>query len=91
MFIEGAFDSDSADKKTLECSPIEEAKIRNHTCVLSPETTQGPYYHDRGHPIRQNMAEDQLGLLFVSSALLSLRVEEYADRLHSFCSSWTSG
>ncbi|ORY90108.1 Intradiol ring-cleavage dioxygenase [Leucosporidium creatinivorum] len=65
MFIEGAFDNDSADKKTLECSPIEEAKIRNHTCVLSPETTQGPYYHDRGHPIRQNMAEDQLGLLFL--------------------------
>jgi hypothetical protein len=84
MFIEGAFDTDSVDKKTLECSPIEEAKIRNHTCVLSPETTQGPYYHDRGHPIRQNMAEDQLGLLFVSSALaaarLAFELEDCADR-----------
>lgn len=41
-------------------------------CAVSPEVTQGPYYHDAGHPIRQNMAENQLGLLFVRSALPSL-------------------
>lgn len=27
--------------------------------------TEGPYYHTEGHPIRQNMAEDQLGFPFV--------------------------
>lgn len=35
LFLEG-------DKKTLEChSVVDEARIRNNTCVLSPETTQG--------------------------------------------------
>lgn len=33
--------------------------------MLAPEVTQGPYYHDAGHPIRQNIAEDQLGLPFM--------------------------
>lgn len=34
--------------------------------ILAPVVTQGPYYHMLGHPIRQNMAENELGLLFVS-------------------------
>lgn len=34
--------------------------------IVSPEVTQGPYYHTAGHPIRQNIAENQLGLLFVN-------------------------
>ncbi|BGP12245.1 hypothetical protein JCM10213_000062 [Rhodosporidiobolus nylandii] len=67
MFLEGAFESaQGKDQPTYGCSPMEsEAKIRNHTCVLAPELTEGPYYHTEGHPIRQNMAEDQLGLLFL--------------------------
>lgn len=42
MFLgEGAFDLDGSPK-TLECTPsVAEARIRNNTCVLSPETTQG--------------------------------------------------
>lgn len=52
-------------EKILSCGATSEAKIRNTTCVLSPSTTQGPYYHDVGHPVRQNMAELQLGQLFV--------------------------
>lgn len=35
--------------------------------AVAPELTEGPYYHTEGHPIRQNMAEDQLGLPFVSA------------------------
>lgn len=35
--------------------------------AVAPELTEGPYYHTEGHPIRQNMAEDQLGLPFVST------------------------
>lgn len=65
MFLESAFET-SQDRPILECTATEEARIRNHTCVLAPEVTQGPYYHVAGHPIRQNMAEDQLGLPFVS-------------------------
>ncbi|KAL8286217.1 hypothetical protein RQP46_004705 [Phenoliferia psychrophenolica] len=64
MFLESAFET-SQDRPTLECTSAQEAKIRNHTCVLSPEVTQGPYYHVAGHPIRQNMAENQLGLPFL--------------------------
>lgn len=50
MFIgEGAFDElQSGDKMSLECSKMEEMKIRNHTCVLAPETTQGE--HGGGAP-----------------------------------------
>lgn len=70
--LDGAFDpapapappADSLD--ALLCAPVEpELKLRNSTCVLTPVVTQGPYYHDAGHPVRQNMAEDQLGLPFV--------------------------
>ncbi|KAK4702705.1 hypothetical protein P7C70_g3517, partial [Phenoliferia sp. Uapishka_3] len=64
LFLEEAFAiPEKGETKNLECKEaVVEPKIRNNTCVLSPETTQGPYYHDRGHPIRQNMAEYQLGL-----------------------------
>jgi hypothetical protein len=40
---------------------------------VTPVVTQGPYFHDRGHPIRQNMAEDQLGLPFVRFFLCLFR------------------
>ncbi|PWN89713.1 aromatic compound dioxygenase [Acaromyces ingoldii] len=52
-------------KKLMACEPVTETKIRNSTCVLAPEVTEGPYYHTEGHPIRSNMAEWQLGLLFM--------------------------
>lgn len=51
-------------KRIMACDPVVESKIRNSTCVLAPETTEGPYYHTEGHPIRSNMAEWQLGLHF---------------------------
>ena len=35
------------------------------TCDLAPEVTEGPYYHQAGHLIRQNIAEFQFGLLTV--------------------------
>ncbi|KAE8206888.1 hypothetical protein CF327_g7468 [Tilletia walkeri] len=44
---------------------LEQSKIRNSTCVLAPEVTEGPYFHHQGHPIRRHMAEYQLGLPFV--------------------------
>ncbi|GAA5923558.1 intradiol ring-cleavage dioxygenase [Sporobolomyces koalae] len=67
IFLDGAFESAEEKGETLmSCAPIqEEATMRNHSCALAPEVTEGPYYHTEGHPIRQNMAEDQLGLLFL--------------------------
>lgn len=42
MFIQEAFEQGQDGQKLLGCSPLEEeAKIRNHTCVLAPEVTQG--------------------------------------------------
>ena len=35
------------------------------TRTVAPEVTEGPYYHQVGHPIRQNIAEFQFGLLTV--------------------------
>ncbi|CAO1625181.1 unnamed protein product [Parajaminaea phylloscopi] len=55
----------SSSKQIMACDPVSETKIKNSTCVLSPETTEGPYYHTEGHPIRSNMAENELGLLFL--------------------------
>ncbi|KAK1229454.1 hypothetical protein PQX77_007503 [Marasmius sp. AFHP31] len=55
--------SDKEDKTFLECSPVEDTKIENNTCVLTPVVTEGPYYHTAGHLIRRNIAEYQFGLL----------------------------
>ena len=52
-------------KRLMECNPVEASRIKNATCVLSPQVTEGPYYHTEGHPIRSNMAENELGLLFL--------------------------
>jgi protocatechuate 3,4-dioxygenase beta subunit len=52
-------------KQLMACEPVQETKIKNNTCVLAPEVTEGPYYHSVGHPVRANMAEWQLGLLFM--------------------------
>lgn len=49
----------------MKCTPISDTHIQNNTCVLAPEVTEGPYYHGQGHPIRQNIAEYQDGLLLV--------------------------
>ncbi|TFK31815.1 Intradiol ring-cleavage dioxygenase [Crucibulum laeve] len=49
----------------LSCTPISTTHIQNNTCVLAPEVTKGPYYHSEGHPIRQNIAEWQDGLLLL--------------------------
>lgn len=58
------------DDTLMNCTPISETHIQNNTCVLAPEVTEGPYYHNEGHPIRQNIAELQDGLLLVCSAYL---------------------
>jgi len=66
LFLDGAFDDVTKPQtKLLACDEVEPVTIKNQTCVLSPEVTQGPYYHTEGHPIRQNMAEWQTGLLFL--------------------------
>ncbi|KAF7303820.1 hypothetical protein MIND_00611800 [Mycena indigotica] len=56
---------DSPAKEFLSCSPVQDTHIENNTCVLTPEVTEGPYYHTAGHPIRQNIAELQPGLLLL--------------------------
>ncbi|KAL7341107.1 ADP-ribose pyrophosphatase [Rhodotorula toruloides] len=67
LFLDQASEHDVEDTliaRTLLAPLTEEPRIRNHSCILAPEVTEGPYYHTEGHPIRQNMAEDQLGLPF---------------------------
>ncbi|KAJ6450705.1 Intradiol ring-cleavage dioxygenase [Mycena vitilis] len=56
---------DGPDGDFLSCSPVQDTQIENNTCVLTPEVTEGPYYHNVGHPIRQNIAEYQDGLLLL--------------------------
>nr|GAT57023.1 predicted protein [Mycena chlorophos] len=56
---------DGPAQEYLSCSPIQDTYIENNTCVLTPEVTEGPYYHQAGHPIRQNIAELQPGLLLL--------------------------
>ncbi|KAF8626882.1 hypothetical protein AX15_004650 [Amanita polypyramis BW_CC] len=58
--------SDASSSQTLmSCSPVEREPKINNTCVLTPIVTEGPYYHKEGHPIRQNMAEYQDGLMLL--------------------------
>lgn len=68
-FVDGGYKESQVDpadaSEIMACNPITETKIRNSSCVLAPETTEGPYYHTQGHLIRSNMAEYQLGLLFL--------------------------
>lgn len=65
-YEDSAIDAADEDKQLLSCAPVETPHIQNNTCVLAPEVTEGPYYHIVGHPIRQNIAELQDGLLLVS-------------------------
>ncbi|KAF8632667.1 hypothetical protein AX17_004799 [Amanita inopinata Kibby_2008] len=59
-------DVDAGDTQSLmSCAPVRDAEIQNNTCVLTPVVTEGPYYHKEGHPIRQNIAEYQSGLLLL--------------------------
>lgn len=45
-FIEaGGVDTIDGGKTLLACDAVTESKIRNHTCVLAPESTEGPYFH----------------------------------------------
>ncbi|KAE9408644.1 aromatic compound dioxygenase [Gymnopus androsaceus JB14] len=63
LFSQETLDA-SPNKQVMECSPVEDgAHVSNNTCVLTPVVTEGPYYHLAGHPIRQNIAEYQIGLL----------------------------
>jgi protocatechuate 3,4-dioxygenase beta subunit len=71
---------DDNDETFMKCSPISDTHIQNNTCVLAPEVTEGPYYHAQGHPIRQNIAEYQDGLLLVCT-ILPLMIRQLKVRL----------
>ncbi|PFH47561.1 hypothetical protein AMATHDRAFT_151801 [Amanita thiersii Skay4041] len=63
--VDGSADPGDA-QSLLACSPARrESEMQNNTCVLTPIVTEGPYYHREGHPIRQNIAENELGLLLL--------------------------
>jgi len=49
----------------MKCTPISDTHIQNNTCVLAPEVIEGPYYHNQDHPVRQNIAGLQDGLLLL--------------------------
>ncbi|KAH8823111.1 Intradiol ring-cleavage dioxygenase [Flagelloscypha sp. PMI_526] len=57
--------NDASNQELMSCTPIQGTQIQNNSCVLAPEVTEGPYYHTVGHPIRQNIAELQDGLLLL--------------------------
>ncbi|PPR04197.1 hypothetical protein CVT24_010745 [Panaeolus cyanescens] len=57
--------ADDDEDVFMKCTPVSTTHIQNNTCVLAPEVTEGPYYHTEGHPIRQNIAELQDGLLLL--------------------------
>jgi len=62
------YDPDSktvGDETLMKCTPISDTHIQNNTCVLAPEVTEGPYYHIEAHPLRQNIAGLQDGLLLL--------------------------
>lgn len=56
---------ESQDEAYMRCTPISDTHIQNNTCVLAPEVTEGPYYHIEDHPLRQNIAGFQDGLLLL--------------------------
>ena len=56
----------------MKCTPISDTHIQNNTCVLAPEVTEGPYYHNQDHLLRQNIAGLQDGLLLVCWSVLSV-------------------
>lgn len=44
MFLDSEFETaQDGEQVILNCNPLEEAKIRNHTCTLAPEVTQGKF------------------------------------------------
>ena len=61
--------ADSAESQSQVTQPLSFDSYGN-ACVLSPETNVGPKYRHERHPIRQNIAEYQDGLLLVSFILL---------------------
>ncbi|KIY52130.1 aromatic compound dioxygenase [Fistulina hepatica ATCC 64428] len=74
--LEGAEKKDDSSTFDLACTVSDTARNQqypfyavpssnhfNHSCVLTPEVTEGPYYNNVTHPIRQNIAELQGGLL----------------------------
>ena len=67
------------DDTYMKCTPISDTHIQNNTCVLTPEVTEGPYYHNQDHPIRQNIAGLQDGLLLVC-LILAISLVLYKHR-----------
>ncbi|PWY74781.1 aromatic compound dioxygenase [Aspergillus eucalypticola CBS 122712] len=39
--------------------------LKNDTCILTPETSTGPYVYPRSQTLRQDIVEDQIGVPFV--------------------------
>lgn len=63
MFLDQEFESaQDGEKIILECNPLEEAKIRNHTCVLAPEVTQGEFLFLDSSCLRQSVLTPSLSL-----------------------------
>ncbi|KAF8816469.1 aromatic compound dioxygenase [Phlegmacium glaucopus] len=56
---------DHDDETHMKCTPISDTHIQNNTCVLAPEVTEGPYYHNEDHPLQRNIAGLQDGLLLL--------------------------
>jgi len=53
------------EESYMKCTPISDTHIQNNTCVLAPIVTEGPYHQTHDHPLRQNIAGLQDGLLLL--------------------------
>jgi len=96
LFNAGIYDDQldtlpASDQTIMGCTPVSTTKIQNNTCVLTPVVTEGPYYHQTGHLIRQNIAEHQDGLLLVRAPPPPLDSSIYgSDGLICSCSTLVS-
>ncbi|OOF94311.1 hypothetical protein ASPCADRAFT_208828 [Aspergillus carbonarius ITEM 5010] len=57
--------SDGTTTYTITADAPKYDFLKNDTCILTPETSTGPYVYPRSQTLRQDLVEDQLGVPFV--------------------------
>ncbi|PYI07975.1 aromatic compound dioxygenase [Aspergillus sclerotiicarbonarius CBS 121057] len=57
--------SDGTTTYTITADAPKYDFLKNDTCILTPETSTGPYVYPRSQTLRQDLVEDQLGVPLV--------------------------
>ncbi|GLB21303.1 hypothetical protein AtubIFM61612_011263 [Aspergillus tubingensis] len=58
-------DDDGTTTYTITAEAPKYDFLKNDTCILTPETSPGPYIYPRSQTLRQDIVEDQIGVPFV--------------------------